>query len=199
MKTQISVDRWGGKRLIRVLALLLAFAVAPPMLRAQVLDPTGAWLIKWYFSLGVPFEEGILVLNVFHQGGTLTGDVQGESAFDPHATIKPKSPLNVISSPQSGVWKAGPGNTFEATFWVIAYEVQTKPPGSPLFQLSKVHYTGSLIDPDQMEFDVTINHYNSSGDEINIDLNSEPLRARGVRIPLKGLPSPMPIPTPTPN
>ena len=116
MKTQISVDRWGGKRLIRVLALLLAFAVAPPMLRAQVLDPTGAWLIKWYFSLGVPFEEGILVLNVFHQGGTLTGDVQGESAFDPHATIKPKLPFNVISSPHSGVWKQGLDTTLPPRF-----------------------------------------------------------------------------------
>jgi hypothetical protein len=46
MKAQISIDHWGGKRLFRVLALLLALAVAPPMLRAQVLDPTGAWLLN---------------------------------------------------------------------------------------------------------------------------------------------------------
>ena len=112
-------DRCGGKTLIRLLALLLAIAVAPPMLRAQVPDPTGAWLLKWHFEFGT--GTGTFVLNVFHQGGTLTGDIQGESAFDPHATIAPTSgeqrnpmasqnsmasklPMNVITSRQSGIW-----------------------------------------------------------------------------------------------
>ena len=114
MKRQISIDHWGGKRLIRLLALLLALAVAPPKLRAQDLDPTGAWLIKWDVNLG--FGQGLFVLNVFHQGGTLTGDIQGESAFDPHATIKPKLPFNVISSPHSGVWKQGLDTTLPPRF-----------------------------------------------------------------------------------
>src|SRR5262245_31823421 len=105
MKTQISIVHCGGKRLIRMLVLLLACALAPSMLRAQI-DPTGAWLLRWQFTFDA--GEGPLVLNVFHQGGTLTGDVQGESAFDPHATINPTSgqpkspnasrlPLNVIA------------------------------------------------------------------------------------------------------
>jgi hypothetical protein len=152
-------DRCGGKTLIRLLALLLAIAVAPPMLRAQVPDPTGAWLLKWHFEFGT--GTGTFVLNVFHQGGTLTGDIQGESAFDPHATIAPTSgeqrnpmasqnsmasklPMNVITSPQSGVWQKTGSNTFAATFLVIEYQVQTKPPASTLFQLSKVQYFGTL-------------------------------------------------------
>jgi hypothetical protein len=89
-------DRCGGKRLIRLLALLLAFSVAPPVLLAQdgdhingrdkVHDPTGAWLIR--------NSGGQFILTVFHKGGTLTGDVQGESAFVPG--VKP--PESVINS-----------------------------------------------------------------------------------------------------
>ena len=55
MKTQISIDHWGCNRLIRLLALILALAVAAPVLLAQKSDPTkgqdkhdptGAWLLR---------------------------------------------------------------------------------------------------------------------------------------------------------
>ena len=95
--------------LCRLFALLLALAIAPAVLHAQdwdqingrdkVHDPTGAWLIR-NDSEGAPF-----ILTVFHKGGTLTGDIQGESAFDPAATNPPKPPSNVINSPESGVWQ----------------------------------------------------------------------------------------------
>ena len=38
MKTQISIDHWGCNRLIRLLALILALAVATPVLLAQKSD-----------------------------------------------------------------------------------------------------------------------------------------------------------------
>ena len=190
MKTQISIEHWGGKQLIRVLALLLALAVAPPMLRANGLDPTGAWLLKWI--VGDPLVvKNPFVLNVFHQGGTLTGDIQGESAFDPATTTVPQSPFNVISSPQSGVWQKTGWNTFAATFWVIEYRVITKPePDSPLFQLSKVQYTGTLTHfGNKLDLDVLIVHYNESGTEIG---KRAKFKADGVRITLKGVPLPIP-------
>ena len=62
-----------------VLALLLAIAIAPSVTLAQdngsnkLNDPTGAWLIR--------NSEGAFILTVFHKGGTLTGDIQGESAW----------------------------------------------------------------------------------------------------------------------
>ena len=127
MKTQISIDHWGCKRPTRLLALILALALAAPVLSAQESnrrgerdrdhDPTGAWLLNWDVSFGV--VPGPFVLNVFHEGGTLTGDIQGESAFDPAATSEPTSDFNVITSPQSGVWQKKGRNKFVATFWVI--------------------------------------------------------------------------------
>ena len=78
-------DRCGGKRLSQLVALFVAIALTPSMLLAEdeddingrdkVHDPTGAWLIT--------NSEGLFILTVFHKGGTLTGDLQGESAFVP--------------------------------------------------------------------------------------------------------------------
>jgi len=106
-----------------LLALLLAIAIAPSVTLAQVEDhingshklndPTGAWLIRG--------SEGQFILTVFHKGGTLTGDTQGESAFDPASTNPPKTPLNVINSPESGVWHKTGRNTFAATFLTMEY------------------------------------------------------------------------------
>jgi hypothetical protein len=144
--------------------------------------------LKWDVNFG--FGQGILVLTVFHQGGTLTGDLQGESAFDPHATIKPKLPFNVITTPQSGVWQKTGLDTFAATFWVIEYQVQTKPPASPLFQLSKVQYTGTLTDSgNKMELDALVTHYDESGTEIG---ERSEFKATGGRITLEGVPLPIP-------
>ena len=203
MKTQISIDRWGGKRLVRVLALLLALAVAPTMLRAQGLDPTGAWLLKWFITVESPFGQPF-ALAVFHQGGTFTGDVQGESAFDPHTTSGTaqrankakgsKLGLNVIVTPHSGVWQMTPDegdNTFDATFMVIEYEVQTNPPAAPLFQLTKLQYFGTLTSADTMTLEVVGIHYDENGKE----KDSFGFDATGVRV--EAWPS-TPIPTPTP-
>jgi hypothetical protein len=68
---------WAGKRLSLPLSLLVAIALTPSMLLAQVNDPTGAWPIR------NDAEGSNFILTVFHKGGTLTGDVQGESAFLP--------------------------------------------------------------------------------------------------------------------
>jgi hypothetical protein len=55
MKTEISIDPLGGKRLNQLLALFVASALIPSTLLAQAVDqfkgdkghdPTGAWLIK---------------------------------------------------------------------------------------------------------------------------------------------------------
>ena len=195
MKTQISIDHWGGKRLIRVLALLLTLAVAP-MLRAQVPDPTGAWLLK--SNIQLPTGENLFLLNVFHQGGTLTGDIQGESAFAPHATTKPKVPFNVISSPQSGVWQKTGFSTFAATFLLIESEVQTKPPASPVFQLTKVQYFGTLnASGTTMALQVLITHYKATGEVID----SFMFNANGVRIPVETQPTTgnLPVPGVPPN
>jgi len=72
-------DHCDGKTLIRLLALLLAFAVAPPVLLAQVPAPTGAWLIRTDVQLVT--TPGVFFLTIFHQGGTLTQDIRGESAY----------------------------------------------------------------------------------------------------------------------
>jgi hypothetical protein len=71
--------------IVGLLAVLLAIAIVPPVLHAQngdrsngpdkVNDPTGAWLMR-SDAEGSPF-----ILTVFHKGGTLTGDIQGESAW----------------------------------------------------------------------------------------------------------------------
>ena len=103
------------KKLTWLSALFLALAVAAPTLLSQesdhingpdkAHDPTGAWLLKGDAE-GSPF-----ILTVFHKGGTLTGDLEGESAFDPGA----RPPSNVINSPESGVWQKTGWNTFSVT------------------------------------------------------------------------------------
>jgi hypothetical protein len=192
-------DRSGGKRLLWSLALLLALAVAAPVLHAQdwdhlngpdkVNDPTGAWLIR-NDAEGSPF-----ILTVFHKGGTLTGDVQGESAFLPGSP----PPLNVINSPESGVWGKTGAKTFAATFLTIEYQVT--PPTAPLFQFDKVQFTGFLYESgDRMELTAAISFYDSSGNQIG-DTIQVPTKAHGVRIPLEVLPNTshtLPIPSASP-
>ena len=92
MKTQISIDPWGGKRLSQLLVLFVAFALVPPVLHAEdwhrrdkVHDPTGVWFLRLPID---PIQREFLLI-VFHQGGTLTGNFQGESAFDPSAVVLP--------------------------------------------------------------------------------------------------------------
>jgi len=199
------VRQHSGKSLtiVGLLALLLAIAIASPVLHAQnggqsngpdkVNDPTGAWLIR---NDGSGF-----ILTVFHKGGTLTGDVQGESAFDPAATNPPMTPFNVINSPESGVWQKTGGKTFAATFLTIEYQVDTSNNSlsAPLFQFDKVQFTGVLSESgDRMELTAAISFYDSSGNQIG-DTIQVPTKAHGVRIPLEVLPNTshtLPIPTP---
>jgi hypothetical protein len=194
--------RWDGKRLFRPLGLLLALAVAAPVPRAQewdhingrdrTHDPAGAWLIR-NDAEGSPF-----ILTVFHKGGTLTGDIQGESAFDPSAVNPPKPPSNVINSPESGVWQKTGWNTFAVTFLTIEYQVD--PPNATLFQFDKVQFIGFLNESgDRMEItEAVITNFDAKGELIG-EPNKIPSKAHGVRIPLEVLPNSsqtLPIPQP---
>ena len=186
-------DRWGGKRLSQLLSLFVALALTPSMLLAEdedhiskVNDPTGAWLIK--AEGGGPF-----FLTVFHKGGTLTQDRQGESAFDPAAVKNPSSELNVISSPLSGVWQKTGGNTFAATGLDMEYhnDTTTDPPSTPIFQFAKEQFTGRLTESgDVITISATVTHFDSNGtmtDHFSFN-------ATGVRISLEDTSQSLTIP-----
>jgi hypothetical protein len=192
----------------RLLALLLALAVAPTAAFAQgwdhlngrdkAHDPTGAWLLKGDAE-GSPF-----ILTVFHKGGTLTGDLQGESAFDPSAVNPPKPPSNVINSPESGVWQKTGWNTFAVTFLTMEYQVDTStnPTSAPLFQFDKVQFTGRLNETgDRMEITAAvITNFDPKGELIG-EPNNFSTKVHGVRIPLEVLPftaRSLPIPSASP-
>jgi hypothetical protein len=172
-----------------LLALLLAIAIAPSVTLAQdngphkLNDPTGTWLIIESFG---PFQ-----LITFNKGGTLTQDTQGESAFDPGATNPRNPPLNVITSPQHGVWQKTGGNTFAATLLAIEYEVSTDPTnfGSPLFRFDKTQYTGKLNETgDRMEISGLGTFFDQDGNQLPPTEGSS-FKANGVRIPLEVLPN----------
>jgi hypothetical protein len=188
----------GSKRLSQLLTFFLAFALLPPVLHAQnqdqgnrpnkVNDPTGAWLIR------NDAEGSGFVLTVFHRGGTLTGDFQGESAFVPGAS----PPLNVIETPESGVWGKTGAKTFAVTILTIEY--QSTLPTVPLFQFDKLQFTGFLYESgDRMEItDILITFFDQNG-QLKGQPVKIPTKAHGVRIPLEVLPSTsttLPIPTP---
>ena len=139
-------DRNGGKRLLWLLALFLAVAVAPPVLQAQdwdqingrdkVHDPTGAWLIT---AGGDQFT-----LITFHRGGTVTEDIQGEYAFDPASVNPPTPPGNIQTSAQHGVWQKTGRKTFAASLVAIEAGNDAKNFISVFFRFDKVQYTGKL-------------------------------------------------------
>jgi len=117
-------NRNRSKRLTVTSVLLLALAVATPVLQAQdwdqiygrdkVHDPTGAWLItagNQQFSL-----------ITFQRGGTVVEDFQGESAFDPASVNPPTRPGDIQTSPQHGVWQKTGWKTFAATLVAIQAE-----------------------------------------------------------------------------
>jgi hypothetical protein len=196
--------RFSDKSIRWLLALLLALAVAPSVLPAQewdhidgrdkVHDPTGAWLIR--------NSEGLFILTVFHEGGTLTGDVQGESGFFA------KAPVNIINSPESGVWQKTGWKTFAATFLTIEYEAPLNKKdaesveGIKLHQFDKVQFTGVLNESgDQFTLTARVTLFDANGNQIGSFI---PDVANGIRIPLEILPSTaqtLPIPTvpPPPN
>jgi len=184
--------------------LFLAFAAFTPMLQAQdwdqingrdkVHDPTGAWLIT------AGNEQFALI--TFHRGGTVTEDVQGESAFDPAAVNPPNPPFNVQTSPQHGVWQKTGWKTFAATLVAIQAGVDTSIEASTLFRFDKFQYTGKLSESgDQIDLTLVFSAYDVNGNQILGPL--PPLNFKGVRVPLEILPHtgttlPVPVVSPTP-
>jgi hypothetical protein len=194
-------DYWGGKRLSQLLALFVAIALGPSMLLAGdedhingpdiAHDLTGVWLLNT--------PDGF-VLNVFHKGGTLTGDLQGESAFDPNAVNPPMPPQNVQESPESGVWQMTGWNTFAVTFFTIETQIQGNPASFPLFEFDKVQFTGMLFDSGkQMKItEALIRNFNPDG---SLKATFGPFHniVYGVRLPLEVLPKSshaLPLPSP---
>jgi hypothetical protein len=144
-------------------------------------DPTGAWLIR------NDADGSAFILTVFHKGGTLTGDLQGENAFDPSAVHPPKTPFNVQETPESGVWEKTGWNTFAVTLLTI--ESQVDPPDTTLYQFDKIQFVGFLYDSgNRMETTAaTITNFDIDG-----HIRGEPTivttKAHGVRVPLEILP-----------
>jgi hypothetical protein len=185
-------NRNRGKMLTVTSVLLLALAVAPPVLHAQewdhingrdkAHDPTGAWLLNTPSGFS---------LTVFHKGGTLTGDLQGESAFDPAATKTPSPPFNVINSPESGVWQKTGWNTFAVTFLTMEYQVDTSTGtlSAPLYQFDKAQYTAILTDSgDKMEVTAAVVTFFNPDGSLKESI-TVPVKTHGVRIPLEVLPN----------
>ena len=181
MKTQISIHHRGCNRLIRLLALILALAVAAPVLLAQESDPLPDGINMTRPGRGsseppLPIPQGthMFALAVFNRDGTFTQNIQGESAFDPAATTDPdpENFFNIITSPQSGVWQKTGQNTFAATFLAIEYRVLVPPtpalPGSPLFRFDKIQYTGTLNQAgDTMEITVVFTFFDEQGNQLD--------------------------------
>ena len=214
MKTQISINHRGCNRLIRLLALILALAVATPVLLAQESprltgrdkhDPTGAWLLRT--PITDPAGNPLFALAVFNRDGTLTQNIQGENAFDPAATTdpNPENLFNIITSPQSGVWQKTGQNTFAATLLAIENRVLIPPPpglpGSPLFRFDKIQYTGTLNQAgDTMEITFVFTFFDEQGNQLDPTEGIPPDTITGVRIPLTILPGiAHSLPTPPPH
>jgi hypothetical protein len=181
------------KASIRLFALSLAFAVAVPTLFAEDWDhmdgrdkdhdPTGAWLIR------NDAPDSPFILTVFHKGGTLTGDFQGESAFDPRAVKPPMPPNNVQETPESGVWQKTGWNTFAVTLLTIESEVRVDPPAAPLHQFDKIQFVGFLYDSgNRMEATAAVVTFFDPDGKLIGEPNKVPTKAHGVRIPLEILP-----------
>jgi hypothetical protein len=176
-------DCRSGKSARRLLALLLAFAVAAPTLFAQELDhingrdkdhdPTGAWIIR-NDAAGSQF-----ILNGFHKGGTVTGDIQAESTFVP-GVLPPDSVVNI---PESGVWQKTGWKTFAVT--VLTMEYDGNPPFA-LFQFDKIQYTAVLSDSgDRLEIpEPVVTNYYPDG-KLKFGPFIVPTGAHGKRIPVR--------------
>lgn len=196
-------DRRGGKRLLRVLALLLALAVSTPLLLAQewdrdhlngphkVHDPTGAWIAT--------VADQFFLLLTFEKGGTVHQDFQGESAFDPAAVNPPKTPFNVVTTPQHGVWQKIGWKAFAATLVAIeaGNDTSLSPPAATFFRFDKYQYTGTLSESgDQMDLTLVVSIYNDHGQQTG---KQDEIKFKAARVPLEILPNTaitLPVPEP---
>ena len=191
-----------GKMLTVTSVLLLALAVATPVLQAQdwdqiygrdkVHDPTGAWLItagNQQFSL-----------ITFQRGGTVVEDIQGESAFDPASVNPPTPPGDIQTSPQHGVWQKTGWKTFAATLVAIQAENDAKNFISKFFRFDKLQLTGRLSESgDQMDVTFFVTFFDAAGNKIGEDGS---VTFKGVRVPLDILPhsaDKLPVPVISPN
>jgi hypothetical protein len=182
---------------IRLLALSMVLAVAAPTLFAQEWDhingrdkdhdPTGAWIIQ----NDDPGSQFILI--VFHKGGTVTGDIQGESAFVP----KILPPDSVVNSPESGVWQKTGWKTFAVT--VMTMEYDGNPPFG-LFQFDKVQYTAVLSESgDRISIpEPFVTNYYPDG-KLKSGPFKVPTGAHGVRIPPEITSNSLTLPTASPT
>jgi hypothetical protein len=197
MKTEISIYRW-GRKCLSLLALFAAIALTPSMLLAEdwdhlngrdkVHDPTGVWFLRQPID---PFKREFRLV-VFHQGGTFTGDFQGESGFDPSSVpLHPNSENTVITTPLSGVWQKTGWNTFAGMFLVMEYynsfdPASGLPPDVSVFVFAKIQINGRLSPSgDAMTFNGFLTHYDPQGKKTS----QEPFNGTGTRIPLEILPN----------
>jgi hypothetical protein len=134
-------DRYGGQRLLRLLALLLALAVSTPVLfaddnrdhgrdrdRDHGPDLTGVWTQTYA-------EGGYLVLVTFHQDGTASFDLQGDIVFDP------------VQSHAHGLWKQTGYRTFIANFKLLEYNRDSSLYGTTLLLFRyKLYPSGDQYD-----------------------------------------------------
>jgi hypothetical protein len=96
----------------------------------------------------------------------ITGNLQGESAFDPSAVVLPPEDPNfnnnVISSPLSGVWQKTGRNTIAGMVLDIEYHnVLTNGfPALTVLQFVKFQFTGTLSrSGDEMTFKALLTRY----------------------------------------
>jgi hypothetical protein len=144
--------------LCRLLALLLALAIATPVLlaeegdheRGNAIDPTGVWLNR-----ANPNPPVILI--TFHRDGTYLADVQGESAFVPNN----HDPGFQITSPTHALWQKTGAKTLAGTSFALQYNDD----GS-FYGLFKVRVTGVLIDSDHMDLTVSGGVFDLNGNPI---------------------------------
>jgi hypothetical protein len=144
--------------LCRLLALLLALAIATPVLlaeegdheRGNAIDPTGVWLNR-----ANPNPPVILI--TFHRDGTYLADVQGESAFVPNN----HDPGFQITSPTHALWQKTGAKTLAGTSFALQYNDD----GS-FYGLLKVRVTGVLIDSDHMDLTVSGGVFDLNGNPI---------------------------------
>jgi hypothetical protein len=142
--------------LCRLLALLLgitpiaAFAGERDSGRCHAVDPTGVWLQP-------NVEQAILL--TFHQDGTYSADVAGESAFLPGN----QSPGFQITSPTHALWQKTGAKTLAGTSFALQYNDD-----GTFYGLLKVRVTGVLNDSgDQMDLTVSGGVFDLSGNPIH--------------------------------